>query len=857
MVSSGGSVGSDAVAVDADERRSNRSEIFEEDSMLASLAVGNGKKSRRSSLNNAPTYYQTNLMKEDKRQRRASLSGAVSSLHMENGKPRREELGEGVANAVLGPVDGYDAETDGEMSSRSMRSMHRRASLKAQRRLSNSHAPHVPSTANNPYSNIVDDDTEREEDYRPAKAERRMSAGRKQSRRSSNGQNPYGYEPQVMTRRGSAGGASRRGSNGVNTYGYEQQVMHRRGSNGANTYGYEPQIMTRRGSAGGASRRGSNGVNMYGYEAQTMTRRGSAGTSSRRGSNGVSMYGYGDQEATILPKNQGNPVFDSLIPDSESESEHNYGYGVPYNAKPVIQRHPVERRGSNASRASARSRRRNSCLIRKDQDQMVMREILAGPSLVPDSDLEDSVRGDEDDVALAGTYGYSYPSAFATKPAQGNESDSENTYSTLNSSASRRRARRNSCIIRPDQFALGSPLMPPETADGEDECAEDDYNDPDSLLNKSGYGAKPMFRRADSTDTISSGVKALDDLVREVSKDRGSIELTKPTKVANQLATQDKTDAWIRKTPFTTAYASLTEERLAKTAKAKEVVSNMMKTCNQSANWGELDFDSYGDSSSEETDEEEFGPRMYEDKDDIQEYDSYRQRARRRSSIERTFVNIAKNELERKSSKLLFTPAESFNNASDYVVRAFTARMRLGITVIKHNQSRWSKSTYRKIMLEADGRTLVWKPIEGEKDKGKRPKLDLSKCIEVRHALSRDPSTRKQVGTSVLRKRCKDNTADKSFALIFKKRTLDFTAVNMDQCLLMIHGFSALCYRLKMDATNKTGRDDVDSKAESLSIAASDDWASTVYGESTVSMTFTSVSKDQVPPPLLDVPWGL
>jgi hypothetical protein len=59
-------------------------------------------------------------------------------------------------------------------------------------------------------------------------------------------------------------------------------------------------------------------------------------------------------------------------------------------------------------------------------------------------------------------------------------------------------------------------------------------------------------------------------------------------------------------------------------------------------------------------------------------------------------------------------------------------------------------------------------------------------------------------GTSILRQKCEAANAHKSFALIFKQRTVDITAVTADQCKVLMEGFSALCFRLQV--ANLAGR---------------------------------------------------
>ena len=79
-----------------------------------------------------------------------------------------------------------------------------------------------------------------------------------------------------------------------------------------------------------------------------------------------------------------------------------------------------------------------------------------------------------------------------------------------------------------------------------------------------------------------------------------------------------------------------------------------------------------------------------------------------------------------------FKPATGCTNASDFIVRCFIARLRSGITVVKHGRSRWCKSRLRVLHIHPDGRSLSWKPAEGEPNSSKRPpKLYLSTCLEV------------------------------------------------------------------------------------------------------------------------------
>ena len=153
-----------------------------------------------------------------------------------------------------------------------------------------------------------------------------------------------------------------------------------------------------------------------------------------------------------------------------------------------------------------------------------------------------------------------------------------------------------------------------------------------------------------------------------------------------------------------------------------------------------------------------------------------------------------------------FRPATGCTNASDFIVRCFVARLRSGITVVKHGRSRWCKSRLRILHVHSDGRSLSWRPAQGEPTSSKRPpKLDLSTCIEVRHAWSPDPLNPMFTGTPILRVKCEPANAFKSFALIFQRRTVDITAVTADQCKVLMEGFSALCFRLQV--ANMAGRE--------------------------------------------------
>merc|ERR1719373_1023010 len=57
-----------------------------------------------------------------------------------------------------------------------------------------------------------------------------------------------------------------------------------------------------------------------------------------------------------------------------------------------------------------------------------------------------------------------------------------------------------------------------------------------------------------------------------------------------------------------------------------------------------------------------------------------------------------------------FKPATGCTNASDFIVRCFVARLRSGITVVKHGRSRWCKSRLRILHIHSDGSQLRENP---------------------------------------------------------------------------------------------------------------------------------------------------
>ncbi|GKY96457.1 hypothetical protein MPSEU_000605200 [Mayamaea pseudoterrestris] len=349
-----------------------------------------------------------------------------------------------------------------------------------------------------------------------------------------------------------------------------------------------------------------------------------------------------------------------------------------------------------------------------------------------------------------------------------------------------------------------------------------------------------------------------------------------------------KSSAVARARPLTTPHVVLSADNLVEVQKqlvqqppSLPVISDhgnkiLPASARNTYNWADIDFDSDGDDESEDSDLS-FGASMYNDIQVFQELDRYKQAPRRRLSLDRSIIDMGAM-LEERNGKVkgsdkripAFKPAAGCLNAADYVLRPFCARMRTGLTVIKHNKSRWSKSAKRVIYLKEDGRTLTWKPCEDDPsadiNKGKRPKLDLIKCREVRHAWEPDPESRKKTGTATTRAKCtKEGVANKSFSLIFSKRTLDVTAASSDQCRMLMEGFSALCFRLQLEKLQKhqkhagTATDDDSSDVgmcTSGSFTTDNDWASTVYGgDETHSMTQSAASKACATP--TQSPWGL
>lgn len=532
----------------------------------------------------------------------------------------------------------------------------------------------------------------------------------------------------------------------------------------------------------------------------------------------------------------------------------------------------LSRRGRNY-----KAQRGGACLIQTEIELPSPNEqILLNIPQAPASNRE----RDDDHQA-------SYSTGFSTY--YGYESGESDGQRSLSSRESIRSRRRNSYLHRPEkESAKISSLLEgsrqPEIIlepDEETSSEPDDLKDPDSLLSRSGFHKKNVAAGHKSPlAPVTGGVKGSnvsfaemevpvlqeDDLVLENSEIVKSAPLLKKRDPEDGSGTEEaQGGGWNRSTPFTTSkYEQLTAAKLAEAQKnaaliAPEIIPSNSYRSNRQLNWGELDLDSTSHKSSDSG----IVSNLYEDSPIVQEIDRYKQRARRRESLEQTVVRFPIDtgaSIISKNKDVNFTPAKGCTNASDFIVRCFMARLRQGITVWKHNRSRWSKSSTRELFL-VDNKTLSWRRTDGEMDKGRRPKLDLTKCCEVRHAFTKDPSTRKQTGTATLRKRCKDGSAAKSLSLIFGKRTLDMTAVSNDQCKVLMEGFSALCFRLQLEALRDESVSQSDARTnryiDSKSLV-SEDWASTVFTETvpTISVTHTS-ARSHPANPSPNNPWGL
>lgn len=322
-------------------------------------------------------------------------------------------------------------------------------------------------------------------------------------------------------------------------------------------------------------------------------------------------------------------------------------------------------------------------------------------------------------------------------------------------------------------------------------------------------------------------------------------------------APQNFSESWRRKDTLTTSHGTPTVDNQPNMKPSTGGDSPKKRMANDG--WGDLHFNDADFQSSENTSSEQsYGAALYTKATVYQELDQYKQKARRRDSLENTCVIMS----PETDKRFHFKPADGCSNASDFIVRCFTARLRIsGFTILKHNKSRWSKPKHRVIYLLPDGKTLTWRDAEGEaskevdededdplnlvkfkcKKRQSRPKIDLSTVLEVRHAWTPDPHTKNKRGTAILRNRCKESgLTGKSFSLIFAKRTLDLTALSNEQCKIMLEGFSALCYRLKeLKYEERKSKLDSSTSCE----LNEDDWAcSTVYGSVAPSIVTTSLT---------------
>lgn len=232
------------------------------------------------------------------------------------------------------------------------------------------------------------------------------------------------------------------------------------------------------------------------------------------------------------------------------------------------------------------------------------------------------------------------------------------------------------------------------------------------------------------------------------------------------------------------------------------------------------------------------------------------EQARRRTSVQEGWIDMEEliersnpNE-ERKVHSIVpnFKPAFGCTNASDYVLRCFCARLRQGITVLRHHRWYWTKSQIVTLYLLPDCKTLKWKADKHTRSKAGNMKLNLTHCTEVRRALSADPAKNQHLGTGVLRRHCTIQMASQSLSLIFPKFTFDMTASTADSFKVLLEGFSALCFRLQMAKLQPN--DEEDSSINSDFRVAS--------GPSTVYATESSESAALSTAPFgLQSPWGL
>jgi hypothetical protein len=290
-------------------------------------------------------------------------------------------------------------------------------------------------------------------------------------------------------------------------------------------------------------------------------------------------------------------------------------------------------------------------------------------------------------------------------------------------------------------------------------------------------------------------VKDIEHTQTEILQTSKAYQQTKNVRIIG-----DPVSSW-RKSPLTISYAAPTQENLRDISRVKldpapvPIKENEEVGAHDKDGWGTLEInDSSDDKSSSKN---SYGASLYTKENADVEVDQYKQKARRRVSMENGALFDLGDAGNMKELVPNFTPAQGCYNASNFVVRCFTARLRTtGFRVLKHNRNRWSKANHRILYLLPDGKTLSWKIPEDEVDeenagkskpcpqtggpskKIKHPRIDLFTCLEVRHAWTKDPTSKdNKRGTPVLRQRLSQSQlASKSFSLIFKSRTLDLTA---------------------------------------------------------------------------------
>lgn len=620
----------------------------------------------------------------------------------------------------------------------------------------------------------------------------------------------------------------------------------------------EPRRGRRRASQNGNGSSSGDGASVTAFEGRSLLGQ-SRGINpdvvarmSRRGSAGFGATGDDDSDDE-----------DGPIGAPTGNANDIYGYASQKMVRRLSSASKQSRRNSSSSSSvhsrSSRSSRRRSTSFR-DKDPLAAAGLYpprASSALSVDtsSDMEGDSSASESDGPLAAVDKFGYESDQV--------SESDRSHTSL--SSSKRSRRRNSCIIRPD--ALGPVDM-----------SEEEDNDPDSLLNRAkgkvpnnvkAKKAASTLRQVDSQEAtdVEDNELLFENLDRPAWWNQRTIGADAAPVNTPTVGVKSTVEAW-RKSPLTISYAAPTAENLKDSVMmSPTTLGAKLFGREPNANrdgWGELDLrhpdDSLTPASSDVDSQQSYGASMYTVNQVYQEIDMYQQKARRRASLENTCVDIDNYmdvATKVKGVKVPnFRPAEGCRNASDFVVRCFSARLRIsGFTILKHNRSRWSKGKNRVIYLLPDGKTLTWRSSDddiagngGGSEKAhhsKRPKIDLSTCLEIRHAWSADPAAKNKRGTPVLRSRCKEGLAGKSFALIFKQRSLDFTAFSNDQCKVMMEGFSALCFRLQLQRLE-------DSEEHSVRVPISEcDWASTIYGGSTNTSSSLPVSL-----PIASTPWG-